>query len=72
MKYVTIVEKTNTGYSIYAPDLPGCIATGKTRKAAERNMQEAIAFHIEGLQLAGYPIPNTDDSTVASYGALSV
>ncbi len=56
-KYLIILEKTKTGYSIYVPDLPGCIATGKTRKIAEENIYEAIKFHLEGLQKESMLIP---------------
>ena len=56
-KYLTIVEKTRTGYSAFCPDLPGCIATAKTRSAVERRMQSAIAFHIEGMKEEGLKIP---------------
>lgn len=56
-KFLIIVEKTQTGYSSYSPDLPGCVATGKTREEVELNMKEAIQFHIEGLKEEGYPIP---------------
>jgi predicted RNase H-like HicB family nuclease len=57
MEYAVIYERTGTGYSAYAPDLPGCITTGATLEETERNMREAIAFHIEGLRLHGYPVP---------------
>lgn len=57
MKYLVIIEPTATGYSAYSPDLPGCVSTGKTRADVERNMREAIAFHVEGLVLEGYPVP---------------
>jgi predicted RNase H-like HicB family nuclease len=56
-RYLVILEQTSTGYSAYSPDLPGCVATGATRKEVEREMQEAIEFHIEGLALAGEEIP---------------
>lgn len=55
--YSAIIEKTNTGYSVYSPDVLGCVATGKTKKAVEQNMREAIQFHLEGLELEGYEIP---------------
>jgi len=57
MKYLTVVEKTKTGFSSYSPDLEGCIATGKTRKEVEKNMKEAIEFHVEGLVLDKEKIP---------------
>ena len=56
-KYLVIFEKTKTGYSCYVPDLPGCIATGKTKIIAEKNIYEAIKFHIEGLEEEGLKVP---------------
>ena len=56
-RYLIIIEKTATGFSAYSPDLPGCVATGATRAEVEREMREAVEFHIEGLRLAGYPVP---------------
>lgn len=56
-KYVVIFEKTATGYSAYVPDLPGCIATGKTKPIVEKNIYEAILFHLEGLVEEGENIP---------------
>lgn len=56
-RYLVVVECTQTGYSAYSPDLPGCVSTGRTREDIEANMREAIEFHIEGLQLEGYPVP---------------
>ena len=56
-RYLVIIEKTATGFSAYSPDLPGCVATGRTRQEVEREMHDAIEFHIEGLRLAGEPVP---------------
>ena len=57
MKYLIIIEKTETGYSAYSPDLQGCIATGSTKREVEELMKEAIEFHIQGLKEEGYDIP---------------
>jgi len=57
MKYRVIYEKPATGYSAYAPDLPGCITTGRTLEETECLMKEAIEFHLEGLREDGLPIP---------------
>jgi predicted RNase H-like HicB family nuclease len=57
MRYPIIIEKTNTGYSAYSPDLSGCVATGTTKAEVTQNMHEAIAFHLEGLRLEGLEIP---------------
>ncbi len=56
-RYVIILEPTATGYSAYAPDVPGCVATGATREEAEREMRDALAFHLEGMLLAGLDLP---------------
>ncbi len=56
-KYLIVLEKTNTGYSAYSPDLLGCVSTGRTSQETVTNMQEAIEFHIEGMKLEGLPIP---------------
>jgi predicted RNase H-like HicB family nuclease len=69
MKYLVIYESTATGYSAYAPDLPGCITTGPTLEETERLMKEAIEFHLEGLREDGLPIPaptTTADYTIAA------
>ena len=57
MKYLIVIEKTGTGYSAYSPDLPGCVATGSTRRGVEHTMREAVEFHLEGLKAEGYEIP---------------
>jgi Uncharacterized conserved protein len=57
MDYLIIIEKTKTGYSAYAPDLPGCIATGKTLDVVRRRMREAVEFHIDGLRQEGMSVP---------------
>jgi predicted RNase H-like HicB family nuclease len=64
-KYLIVVEKTNTGYSAYSPDLDGCVATGATREQVETEMQQAIAFHLEGMARSGEPIP--EPSTYSAY-----
>ena len=56
-KYLVVFEKADKNYSAYSPDLPGCIATGVTRKEVEKNIKEAISFHIEGLNEDGLPVP---------------
>ena len=57
MKYLIVLEKTDTGYSAYSPDIPGCIATGATKEETEREMQSAIRFHFDGLREDGLPLP---------------
>ena len=56
-KYAVVFEKSPNNYAAYVPDLPGCVSTGATREEVERNIREAIAFHIEGLLIEGEPVP---------------
>ena len=53
MKYVIISEKTDNGYSAYAPDLPGCIAAADTKIEVEELIREAISLHLESLHEHG-------------------
>ncbi|MCE9607870.1 MAG: type II toxin-antitoxin system HicB family antitoxin [Planctomycetia bacterium] len=57
MKYLIVLEPTDTGFSAYSPDLPGCVSTGATRNECESNMRDAIEFHLDGLRIEGEPIP---------------
>jgi predicted RNase H-like HicB family nuclease len=57
MDYVVIIEKGESSYGAYVPDLPGCVAVGETREEAMQLIHEAIEFHIEGLKEDGLPVP---------------
>ncbi len=58
MEYAIVIEQTPRNFSAYAPDLPGCVATGATRDDAVREMRTAIAFHIESLREHSEPVPD--------------
>jgi predicted RNase H-like HicB family nuclease len=68
MRYAIIIENAGTNYSAYVPDLPGCVATGATLEEVEREIREAIEFHIEGLRENALPIP--EPSTAVGYVAM--
>ena len=57
MRYAVVIEKGQANYSAYVPDLPGCVAVGDTIEETEREIQEAIEFHLEGMRADGLPIP---------------
>jgi len=65
MRYLIVVEPTDTGFSAYSPDLPGCIATGGARDEVEREMRSAIEFHLEGMWEEGLEVP--DPKSYSSY-----
>ena len=57
IQYTIVIEKSPNNYAAYAPDLPGCVATGATREEAVSEMRQAIRFHIESLREHGEPVP---------------
>ena len=57
MKYAIVIEKAESNYSAYVPDLPGCVATGATVEEVEQQIREAIQFHLAGLREDGQPVP---------------
>jgi predicted RNase H-like HicB family nuclease len=57
MRYAIVIEKAESDLSGYAPDLPGCVATGATVIDTEAVLREAIEFHLAGLRKDGTPIP---------------
>lgn len=56
-RFLVVVEKAVNNYSAYSPDLPGCVATGKTIDETTANMREAVKMHIEGLLEDNLPVP---------------
>jgi len=57
MRYAIVIEKAENNYAAYVPDLPGCVATGRTLEETEQQIREAIEFHLRGLREDGLPIP---------------
>lgn len=57
MRYAVVIEKTETSFGAYVPDLPGCVAVGETREEVVKLIQEAIELHIDSLKQDGQPIP---------------
>lgn len=69
-RFLIVIEKANGNYSAYSPDLPGCVATGKTREETERNMHQAVEVHVRGMIEDKIPIP--ESASMAEYIAVSV
>jgi len=62
MKYAVVIERADSNYSAYVPDLQGCVATGSTIEEVEREIREAIEFHLEGLKEDGLSVPTPSSS----------
>lgn len=58
-RFLIIIEKADSNYSAYSPDLPGCVASGATREEAEKNMYDAIELHVRGMIEDKLPIPES-------------
>ena len=56
-RYAVVIEQAGRNYSAYVPDLPGCVATGDTIEEVEREIRDAIQFHVAGLKEDGIPVP---------------
>jgi predicted RNase H-like HicB family nuclease len=65
MRYAVVIEKSETGFGAYVPDLPGCVAVAETLAETEQLIQKAVEFHLEGLREDGAPVP--EPSAVAHY-----
>ncbi len=68
-RFLIVSEKAENNYSAYSPDLPGCVATGKTRAQAAKNMHEAIDMHVRGLLEDRLAVPKPQFS--AEYVAIN-
>ena len=65
MRYAVVIEKSKRNYSAYLPDVPGCVATGRTVQETVGNLREALALHFEAMRNDGDPIP--DPQTLVDY-----
>lgn len=63
MEYVVILERGDKSFGAYVPDLPGCVAVGKTKREVLRLIREAIEFHLQGMRDDGLPIPEPTSTT---------
>lgn len=64
MEYAVIIERGPRNLSAYVPDLPGCVATGRTETEVIQNIREAVRFHIDGLRRDGQPIPRASSKAL--------
>ena len=64
-RYAIVIEKAESNYCAYVPDLPGCVTTGYTIEEVEKEIKEAIIFHLEGLEIEGLPIP--EPTSISEY-----
>jgi predicted RNase H-like HicB family nuclease len=65
-RYAVVYEKTENNYAAYVPDLPGCVATGRTRREVQRRIRTAIQMHLDGMREDGDvpPLPTSRSGSV--------
>lgn len=68
-RYLTVFERDADGWSVYLPDLPGCVSTGSSREEAEAGIREAAELHLEGLRAEGLPVPEPSASAGEVFAA---
>lgn len=57
MRYAIVIEKSTTGFAAHVPDLPGCVAAGRSKDEVLGLIREAIEFHLDGMRHDGEPVP---------------
>jgi predicted RNase H-like HicB family nuclease len=68
-QYAIVIEEAGKNFSAYVPDVPGCIATGKTREECKENLRLALKFHLDGLKLEHLaPPPSTTSVEIVTLG----
>jgi len=70
MRYAIVIERGETSYGAYVPDLPGCVAAAETREEVVRLIREAIEQHIQLLREEGLPVP--EPRSAAEYADVQV
>ncbi|MCH8474740.1 MAG: type II toxin-antitoxin system HicB family antitoxin [Opitutales bacterium] len=63
MRYAVVIEKGESSYGAYVPDLPGCVAVGESRSEVVALIREAIEFHLEGMKEDGEKLPEPHSET---------
>lgn len=58
MQYLVVIEQADENYSAYAPDVPGCVATGDTVEETIKNYREALSAHLDAMIRDGEPLPH--------------
>ena len=63
MQYLVVIERGESSYGAYVPDLPGCVAIGESTAEVETLIREAIEIHIDGLRAHGEAVPEPSSTS---------
>ena len=62
LTYLAVFEKTKTGFSVYFPDIPGCITCGNDFSHSMRMAEEVLGLHLYGMEKDGEVLPERTDN----------
>lgn len=62
--YPAIFEPEDIGYSVYVPDIPGCVTQGDTMEEAMHMAQDVIELMLEDKSPEQYPKPSAPENIV--------
>lgn len=66
--YLAVMEKTSDGYSVYFPDLPGCVSWGNDLEEAQKMAKEALELHLYGMEKERLSFPVASKSVNVNSG----
>jgi len=69
-EYAVIIERGNSSYGAYVPDLPGCVAAAQTESEVRQLIREAIQLHVRAMVEDGEPVP--EPTSKVGYVALAL
>ena len=60
--YFAVFEKSQTGFGVYFPDIPGCITCGDDFNHSMRMAEEVLGLHLYGMEKDGEALPQRTDN----------
>ena len=55
--YAVVIRRAKINYSADCPDVPGCVAAGRTVDETLRRIRSALSMHVRSMRQDGLPAP---------------
>lgn len=62
--YLVVVERGDTSWGAWAPDLPGCVAVGGSAEETIELMRGAVTMHLDAMRESGESVPEPTSHAV--------
>lgn len=59
-RFLVLIEKGETNFGAYSPDVPGCVAVGESEEEVLHLMKESLQAHLELMVEDGDPLPEAN------------